>query len=338
MSTRVTWQPSSDAAIFSYVLDESADAVTWSNLDTIIDAPRDGTNVHYDVTNAVFFYTHAAGTASTWYRLAAVDTLAQQSAWSPAFQAGGSPVPPWETVQQIVETTAMDVGLGDAGNDVMASTDANIMQLCSLLKNMGRNLVHFRNWQHLRKEYTFTTVAGQSIYPMPADFMNMIDQTWWNRTNRLPVGGPITGQEWQFLRARLVGVVFNVLFRVQQRQIYVYPVTSTPGGYEIAFEYNSAYWISTTGTPDTATANAPTLSTDYVWYDPFLMVRGLKLAFLKAKGFDTTAAQQDYNEALSLVQAHDSPMAKLSLTSRNIVGIEPLIGQQSVPITGFGSP
>jgi len=338
MSNRVTWQPSTDGAIYSYIVQSSPDTLIWTTLDTVIDAPRSGANPHWDVTNSVFFYTDAGGTSYTWYRLAAVDTLAQQSAWSPAFQPIGSPVPPWETVQQIVTTTASDVGLGSAGSDVMVSTDPNINQLCSLLKSMGRGLVHLRNWQHLRKEHIFTTVAGQSIYPMPADFLNMIDQTWWNRTNRLPVGGPLTGQEWQFLKARLVGVVYNVLFRTQQRQIYVYPTTNTPGGYDIAYEYNSAYWISTVGTPDTATANFPTYSTDYVWFDPYLATRGLKLAFLKAKGFDTTAAQQDYDQALVMVQGHDSPMAKLSLTSRNIVGIDPLIGQQSVPITGFGGP
>ena len=101
MSNRVTWQPSTDPAIFSYVLQSSPDTLVWTTIATVIDAPRTIANANYDVTNAVFFYTDGAGTAYTWYRLAAVDTLAQQSAWSPAFQPIGSPVPPWETVQQM---------------------------------------------------------------------------------------------------------------------------------------------------------------------------------------------------------------------------------------------
>jgi len=340
MSNRVTWQPSTDGAIFSYVLQSSPNTVVWSTLDTILDAPRTGANPHYDVANSVFFYTDAAGSATTWYRLAAVDTLAQQSAWSPAFLPIGSPVPPWETVQQIVTAAAHETGLGSAGADVMLSTDANIQQMCWLLKSLGRELIHARSgppWSYLRKEHTFTTVAGQSQYPLPADYHNMVEQTGWNRTNRLPIGGPLSAQEWQYLKARLVGVVFNVLFRPMNRSISLYPDTNTPGGYLIAFEYCSAWWISTAGTPYTTTSDTPTLSSDYVWFDPLLAVRGLKLAFLKAKGFDTTSAQQDFNRVLAAAEAMDAPSRKLNLNRYSTVLYDPLIGQQSIPVTGFGS-
>lgn len=337
MSTRVTWQPSSDPAIYSYVLDYSTDgAVTWANLDTIVDAPRDGTNANYDVTNAVFFYTHAAGTATTWYRLAAVDTLAQQSAWSAAFQATGALIPPWDTVQQIITQAALEVGLGSAGPDVVNSTDPNILQMVGLLNSCGRELVHLRSWNHLRGEHLFTTVAGQSVYPLPADYHNMIDQTWWNRTNRLPVGGPLSAQEWQYLKGRLVGIVFNVLFRPMNRQISLYPTTNTPAGFQIAFEYNSSYWISTSGTPDTATSDHAHASTDYVWFDPLLVMRKVKLDFLKAKGFDTSAAQQDFNVALDYVKGNDAPSPTLHAERRFNPIVDPLIGGQSVPVTGFG--
>ena len=336
MSNRVTWQPSSDAAIYSYVLQESADAVTWAALATIVDAPRSALNANYDVTNAVFFYTHAAGTATTWYRLAAVDTLAQQSGWSPAFQATGALIPAWETVQQIVTQAALEVGLGSAGADVVNSTDANILQLVGLLKSAGRELVHMRAWNHLRGEHIFTTVAGQSVYPLPADYHNMLDQTWWNRTNRLPVGGPLSPQEWQYLKGRLVGIVFNVLFRPMNRQITLYPTTNTPGGFQIAFEYTSAYWISTAGTPDTATADFPSNSSDYVWFDPLIMSRKIKLDFLKAKGFDTAAAQQDYNLVLEYMKGADAPSPTLHAERRFNPIVDPLIGGQSVPVTGFG--
>ena len=101
----------------------------------------------------------------------------------------------------------------------------------------------------------------------------MIDQTWWNRTNRLPVGGPVSPQEWQYLKARMVGVVFNVLFRPMDRSITLYPNTNTPAGFEIAFEYCSSCWVSTAAAPRHSLADAPTASTDYVWFDPLLLSR-----------------------------------------------------------------
>lgn len=336
MSNRVTWQPSADPAIYSYVLQSSPDATVWTTLDTIIDAPRSALNANWDVTNSVFFYTDAGGVSYTWYRLAAVDTLAQQSAWSPAFQPIGGLIPVWDTAGHVINDACVEIGLSPVA-DPYASVDPNVVQMCYLLKSLGRELVHMRAWNHLRAEHTFTTVAGQSTYPLPADYHNMIDQTWWNRTNRLPVGGPLSPQEWQYLKARLVGVVFNVLFRPMDRLISLYPDTNTPGGQVIAFEYSSAFWVSTAGTPDTATADYPTLSSDFVWFDPLILVRGLKLAFLKAKGFDTTSVQQDYNRVLESMKGADSPSAILSATRGGARGpMDPLIGNQSVPITGFG--
>ena len=243
------------------------------------------------------------------------------------------------TVGEIINDTALEVGLGGSVStvpDPFASTDPNVLQLIALLKSSGRELTRERNWNYLRKEHSFTTVLGQSVYSLPNDYHNMIDQTWWNRTNRLPLGGPLSAQEWQYLKARLVGVVFTVLFRPMDRAITIYPDTNTPAGYDIAFEYNSAFWVSRTGAPDTTIADEPTLSSDLVWFDPLLMIRGLKLAFLKAKGFDTTSAQQDWNMSLDYVKGNDAPSPVLSLNRSQMGFREPLIGSQSVPITGFG--
>lgn len=295
------------------------------------------------------------------------------------------------TAGDIINEAAVEVGLS-AVSDPYSSTDPNIVQMRQLLKSLGREIVHTRKWTILRRERSFTTVAGQGSYPLPADFHEMLNQTWWNRTNRLPVGGPLSPQEWQYLKARLVGVVFNVLFRPMQNVIELYPDTNTPGGYEIAFEYQSEWWVkgtvgawagSTAFAKDTCvsksgnvyvcttggtsgatgptgtgieisdgscvwdfvsttatlltTSDAPKEASDEVIFDPLLMIRGLKLAFMKAKGFDTVALQQDFNRTLDSVKGHDSPAPTLSASRRGVGGLyDPLIGGQSVPITGYG--
>jgi hypothetical protein len=124
----------------------------------------------------------------------------------------------WDTAGSIINDAAIEIGLAPVA-DPYTSTDPNYIQMCGLLKSVGRELVHQRQWNHLRGEHTFTTVLGQSVYPLPDDYHNMIDQTWWNRTNRLPLGGPMSAQEWQYLKARLVGVVFTVLFRPMEGAI-----------------------------------------------------------------------------------------------------------------------
>jgi hypothetical protein len=333
MSNHVTWPPSGDPTSTAYKLQSSTDAATWTVIATILNDQADP--LIFDTANGVFFYDDAAGTTGTWYRVAIVDALSITGTYSEPMQVPAVYVPPWDTAGDIVNAAAVEVGLANVV-DPFISTDANIKQMCWLLKSLGRDLVHMRSWNHLRKEHSFTTVLGQSVYSLPNDYHNMIDQTWWNRTNRLPLGGPLSAQEWQYLKARLVGVVFTVLFRPMDRAITIYPDTNTPAGYDIAFEYNSAYWVSRTGAPDTTIADEPTLSSDLVWFDPLLLIRGLKLAFLKAKGFDTTSAQQDWNMSLDYVKGNDAPSPVLSLNRSQMGFREPLIGSQSVPITGFG--
>ena len=309
----------------------------------------------------------------------------------------------FDTAANIINDAAVEIGLS-AVTDPFTSQDANFAQLVKLLKSCGRELVQARNWTYLRKEYSFTTTTNKSIYPLPADFLRMYDQSGWNRTNRLPLGGPLSAQEWQYLKARLVGVVFTVLFRPVNRTIQLYPDTSTPGGYVIAFEYGTSYWVqSPTGTNTTASAwsgatvyavgdtvrhaatgsgfwtvlyaagvvgaaspattnpspsigdsvtdsggtiwsynetvtlDAPIAATDVIWFNPLLVVRALKLAFLKAKGLDTTAAEQDYAATLNAVMGMDNPGKVLNLNRTSMDPSTVMVGGQSVPITGFGS-
>lgn len=240
----------------------------------------------------------------------------------------------WDTALNVLNDTAVQCGLA-AVADPYASTDPNFVLLRGLLKSLGQNLRREKElgWTWLQKEASFVTTANVASYALPADFGRMIPQTGWNRTNRLPLGGPLSPEEWQYLKARLVGVVFTVLFRPQQQKLFLYPDTNTPGGYTIAYEYSSRYWVQPTG-QSSATAEAPSASTDTLWYDSQLLIAGLKLAWKKERGFDTTAAQGDYDALLNQIKADDGSAPVLSLG--RVAQGDLLIGSQSIPYTGFG--
>lgn len=161
-----------------------------------------------------------------------------------------------DTAKNIINDTAVELGLLPFSGklaDPFSSTDANIGLLCQLLKKAGRDMVLEREWSHLRSIYTFLTVAGQAPYALTNDYGRFINQTAWNRTNRLPLGGPLSPQEYEFFKARLVGVVFTVLFQILNQNFVAYPDSAnTPGGYVIAYEYISRWWVQHTGTQPTS--------------------------------------------------------------------------------------
>jgi hypothetical protein len=241
------------------------------------------------------------------------------------------------TAGEVIADAANELALGvyePSSFDPWASSDPNISQMIALMKSAGRSLVRERNWTYLRREHSFTTVAGIDTYDWPAGFLNMIDQTGWVRTTRLPMSGPLSPQEWQYMKARLVGATLTLLFRPMEQQLHIFPdAPNTPGDMTIAFEYQHSLWISVAATPTVPSLDAPVARDDTVWFDSFLMSRRLKLEFLKAKGFDTTQALQDYKSAFDLISNDDTQAPIINLAKR---GDNILMGERNVPITGFG--
>jgi hypothetical protein len=255
------------------------------------------------------------------------------------------------TAGEIINDAATEVGLvvpgGSSSPDPWASTDPNIIQLIAHLKSAGRELVLQRNWSYLRRECTITTVAGVSNYKLPDDFGGMVQQTGWVRSTNLPLGGPLTPQEWQYMKGSTAGVgLITIMFRPVTRTLQIYPDgTSAPGGETIVFEYQSINWC---GGDDTITEgvlldavltyptkDAPDATADLVWFDKWLASRLLKLRFLEDKGMPTAAAERAYKTAFDAAAGADASAPVRSLNGR---GDSYLLGERNVPETGYGSP
>lgn len=206
----------------------------------------------------------------------------------------------YDTVAGVVSDAAIELGLVTAAiADPYASVDQNILQLTALLKPAGREILRYRYWTQLVKEYTFVT-AGLASYPLPADFREFIPETMWNRSTTWPASGPLNSKEWQQLQA-VPGDPF-VSGRFWQGLLWVLPSATT--GQTIAFEYLSTSWVALTGSV-VPTKEAPTLKDDVVLFDAHLVTRKLKRMFREAKGFDTSAERIAEDDALRAAAGAD---------------------------------
>jgi hypothetical protein len=236
----------------------------------------------------------------------------------------------YETALSIISDASVEMGLG-AVSDAYGSTDANVIQLRTLLKTVGRRLALSRDWSHLVKQYTFTT-DGDDEYDLPADFSMMVPGTSWNRTTQMR-GQPVNAQAWQYLKASNTTVTYTVFFRMSDLTLTFHPDPPSSGE-TIAFEYRSRYWVTATG-QSAPNKDAPTANTDTIEFDATLMVPALKLAFLQAKGFDATAAKIEYDEALERVAGANvgaAPILSLGAGSLD----ERLLDESNAPSSGFG--
>lgn len=143
---------------------------------------------------------------------------------------------------------------------------------------------------------TIDDYRTNGVYDLPVDFDRMIDQTGWDRTNRVPLGGPLTPQEWQYLLGRdLVSYTIYATFRIMEGKWNIFP-QPPPVGLDIFYEYISAYWLWTSAA-DTTGLQSPTGNDNVVLYKPEVIVQYLRYKFLSAKGFPTSDAKESFGKA-----------------------------------------
>lgn len=250
----------------------------------------------------------------------------------------------YDTAGNIINRAASELGLGKVADPfVSASNDPNFAQLVAFLTTIGQELLQIAEWRQLVTEFTLTTLLGVGVYALPGDWVDVIPQTEWNRTTRLPLAGPLSSQQWQGLKAWTINSAYTLAFRMQPNEIWFIP-TAPPVGTVVAMEYRSRSWVIPNGS---AVGNYTSLgaagqdnvlvSGDICLYDPLLLVRGLKLRFKEEKGFDSTTALRDFTASLAAVYSINSPGAKLSLNGAMMGGgRDRLISATNLPLTGYG--
>ena len=212
-------------------------------------------------------------------------------------------------------------------DSVEDSTDQQVRQLFVLANEEGRELSKGYDWQVLREQYTFTTVASAAqTSAVPADLDHFISNSFFNRTTRRNIIGPITPQQWQAIQAQ---PQLNRVFLAFVQRHGQFLVTPTPAaGETIAYEYITKNWAySDTDVPkDRFTAD-----TDETFLDEWLFVLGLRWRFLKSKGLEYAEDFRTYQTQINQVMARDGGNSELSITGDDSYVLSPNIPEGSFP-------
>lgn len=238
------------------------------------------------------------------------------------------------TANDIINRVAIEIGLNKDVNPV-ASEDESFVRLRGLLDSAGQELVQLNDWQIMQKSFTFTTAPGDDgNYDLPTDFSHMIDQTGWDRTNNVPLGGPLSSQDWAYLAGRdLVDQSIYVSFQLSNNRLSVYP-QPPPAGLNISFEYQSRNWIAEQAQTNNRHDIVQTGS-DLVLYEPILIVKFLKVKMLEATGFDASAARLEFDTMYDSISGKDEGASVLN-ASGVTHGFPYISPYRNTGDTGFG--
>lgn len=145
----------------------------------------------------------------------------------------------------IIRSACRRIGLTPP-NVVASSTDATTGLLYELAQEEGRALSKYGDWKILRKEKTFTTVAAetQTDTPIPSDWDAFIDNTFWNRTRRIRLYGPLNPDDWQRYKAGSTFPITNC-FTIRGTSWLIRPIPAA--GDTIYYEYRSNQWCQSSG-------------------------------------------------------------------------------------------
>lgn len=199
---------------------------------------------------------------------------------------------------------------------IVGNSDETARRLLGFCNRAGRSLQKQVDWTQLRVEYTFSTANGTAAYAFPADFDRFIPSTQWDRTNFWALEGPLTPQEWQYVKSGLVQSSPRSRFRLLPAssvdQFNIDPVPTSIR--TLVYEYISKYWaLSSLGAGQTSFL----VDTDTaVGIFDHLITLDVIWRFKESIGMAYAEQRDEFDNELDMAKARDGGNRIISMNRR----------------------
>lgn len=246
------------------------------------------------------------------------------------------------SVLTIAQAVADEVGV-TRPSSLVGSTDDTARQLLALLNREGQQLVARFDWSACLRDKSVTVTSGTAVYEVPSDFARIVDDTMWDTTNRWPMVGPLSAQEWETLQRGITISTPRRVWRLVGEADGTYAAASTKKYVQIApTPTNSSdtffYEYVTTGfarqNSDAAAASFDHDSDNPILPEQLFIMGGI-WRWLRAKGLPYDEEKEAYEREVSRAIGQDKSARVLSLNQRSPLGPR-LINTDNIPETGYG--
>lgn len=234
------------------------------------------------------------------------------------------------TLLSICQAALEEIGGFDVPSSFYGNSNPTAKQCLRLVEREGKSLEKEYRWTVLITSTTITTAASTASYALStyaAGFRAFANMSQWDRTNQLPLRGPLSGAQWQYRKSALAGTSdIDRGFRVAGGLVYIDPTPSSVD--TLAFDYYDKRWI--TKQSDSSYATTFASDNDTCRLDEDLLTMGLKWRFLQAKGMPYEPEYKEYEEIKSQLLTDDGGKGPICLGG-------PTYRFTNIPDTGYGS-
>jgi hypothetical protein len=225
------------------------------------------------------------------------------------------------SVLTVVQEHCRIHGLNVPGG-VISSTDTTVRQLLALLKQLLGEMVAESKYNVITLETTFTAIAAEdqgAITDYATEgYQWVYPETFFDRTLRRPLYGPLDETEWQRIKALPNPGPFYK-FRIRGDHILINPAPAAPLS-TIAFEYASSWAVRNSSGTLQATITAD--SDTFLFPEPIIL-RGLAFRWKQIKGLPYQADETAYFNLLNNYIARDKVRPRINVAEPKPAGIQP---------------
>ena len=195
---------------------------------------------------------------------------------------------------------------------VVGSTDTGTIQLLAILKEILSEIVTESKFNVITQETTFTSIAaadqGALTTLAPNGYQYAIFETFYDRTLRRPLYGPVSEIDWQALKA-LPSAGPWYKFRIKNDHLLLDPVPTSPFS-TIAFEYISSWCVTTAAG---ALKSGVTDDTDLFVFPENIIRKGIMFRWKQIKGLPYQADETQYYRLLNNYIARDKVKSRINV-------------------------
>lgn len=205
---------------------------------------------------------------------------------------------------------------------LVGSTDTSVQQFLGILNELISEVVTESKFNVITQEATFTMTAAEDQGAMstlaPNGYQFAYFETFFDRTLRRALYGPLNETEWQQIKAIPNPGPFYK-FRIRQDHLLINPVPTTPYSL-VAFEYASSWAVKSA-----AGVAKPVITedTDTFVFPENILRKGLAFRWKQIKGLPYQSDQVQYYNLLNNYIARDKVKRRIDLANPHPTDLAP---------------